>query len=173
MIHARVLGVADCLSAFNELPRTVQNTGMRKGLNAAGGVIRDAAVANAPRASGMLRKSLKVKVKIPNASYNRAHHGKPAYAVIGPSRRVVAARLGGKRVTDRKATKATLRGQKVGVIKPSRYAHLVEKKHGYHFLGRAVGSHGESAKLKMITKVREHIHGWALQRQSRLNSVAA
>src|SRR5688572_21122460 len=88
----KVFGVNDCLAAFRELPMTVQNRGMRIGLNAAAGVIRDAAKANAPKETGLLRQSLKIKVRIPNASYNAAHHGKPAYAVIGPARRVVGVR---------------------------------------------------------------------------------
>ena len=190
MIGTRILGVKQTILTFTELPQTVQNTGMRKGLNAAGGVIRDAAVANTPRASGLLRRSLKVKVRIPNASYNTAHHGRPAYAVIGPARRVAGvvhltskgfrtttaplglAEGGGLRALGkRKITVAVRR-------KPSRYAHLVEKGTkrgglGVYFLTRARASHGEAAKAKMILKIHEHIHGWALARSARLNSVAA
>jgi hypothetical protein len=82
----RVGGVQDTLNAFRDLPRAIRNRHMRIAMNAGAGVIRDTAVANAPKQSGLLKKSLKVKVRVPDASYNVAHHGRPAYAVIGPVR---------------------------------------------------------------------------------------
>jgi HK97 gp10 family phage protein len=127
----RVGGVQDTLNAFRDLPRAIRNKHMRIAMNAGAGVIRDAAVANAPKQSGLLRKSLKIKVRVPDASYNVKHHGKPAYAVIGPARHVVArvATIKGvvKTITTRQAIKRSFGGGGFTTRRPSRYAHLVEK----------------------------------------------
>lgn len=105
---------------------------MRVALNAAGGVIRDAAVALAPKETGLLRKSIKVKVSVPEASHNPKHWSRPAYAVIGPARRIVSAVTtsgkGSLRTVGRNAAiNAAFRGKTVTRRRPSRYAHLVEK----------------------------------------------
>lgn len=182
MIVARVYGVQDTLQAFAEIPLTVQNKGMRIALNAAGGVIRDAAVANAPKESGLLKRSLKVKVKVPNASYNRAHHGRPAYAIVGPARRIVQAVVVTKKGARTKSAagiaKAASKGLGVHIRRPSRYAHLVERgtNRGVKatwFLRRAAASHGAMAKAKMIDKLKLTLTDWAMQRISRLQRVAA
>lgn len=114
------------------LPRRVAIKHLRIGLNAAGGVAKQVAQASAARETGLLRKSMVVKVTIPDASYNTAHHGKPARVIIGPSRSAVAPfiRKGGKAKTlgIKRATKLVLSGGKVGVRKASRYAHLAERK---------------------------------------------
>lgn len=126
----KVFGVSDCVAAFSDLPRTVQNRHMRIALNAAGGVIRDAAVANLPRETGLLRKSVKVKVRVPNASHNQKHWGRPAYAVIGPARRVVGLAttvLGKTRAGIKRAIKAQTGAGSVRIRRPSRYAHLIER----------------------------------------------
>lgn len=131
-LAVKVFGVQDCLEAFKDLPRTVRNKHMRIGLNAAGGVIRDAAVAFAPKETGLLRKSIKVKVKVPDASFNPLHHGKPAYAVVGPARRIASAVTtsgkGSLRAVGRNAAiNAAFKGRTVTRRRPSRYAHLVER----------------------------------------------
>lgn len=201
MIVARVYGVEDALSAFNELPATVQNQGWRVALNAGGGVIRDAMAANARKESGLLRRSLKVKVTVPNASFNKAHHGKPAYAVIGASRNVVGlatfsrsgARRNIKAVRVRRVkgvgdffAKSGLRVA-TNLRRPSRYAHLMERGAKAHvikkrngrelakpiahpgvkatrFMARAVASHGEAAKAKVVVKIKDAISVWAVRR---------
>jgi HK97 gp10 family phage protein len=127
----RVGGVQDTLNAFRDLPRAIRNRHMRIAMNAGAGVIRDAAVANAPKQSGLLKKSLKIKVRVPDASYNVKHHGKPAYAVIGPARGVVGrvATIKGvvKTITTRQAIKRSFGGGGFTTRRPARYAHLVEK----------------------------------------------
>jgi HK97 gp10 family phage protein len=139
----RVGGVQDTLNAFRDLPRAIRNRHMRIAMNAGAGVIRDTAVANAPKQSGLLKKSLKVKVRVPDASYNVAHHGRPAYAVIGPSRYVVGptVKRGGKTklMGIKRATKYVLGGGKVQTRSPSRYAHLVEKGTRKHNIRPASG----------------------------------
>lgn len=131
-LAVKVFGVQDCIEAFRDLPRTVRNKHMRIGLNAAGGVIRDAAVNFAPKETGLLRKAIKVKVKVPDASHNPLHHGRPAYAVVGPARRIASAVTtsgkGSLRAVGRNAAiNAAFKGKTVTRRRPSRYAHLVER----------------------------------------------
>ena len=127
----RVGGVQDCISAFRDLPRTVRNKHMRIAINAGAGVIRDAAVSNAPKESGLLKKSLKIKVRVPEASHNPKHWGRPAYAVIGPARHVVSrvATVKGivKTITTRQAIRRSFGGGGFTQRRPARYAHLIEK----------------------------------------------
>jgi HK97 gp10 family phage protein len=171
----KIHGIDETLSAFRDLPRTIANKHMRIALNAAGGVIRDAAVANAPKDSGLLKKSLKVKVKIPNASYNLSHHNKPAYAVVGPSRNVVGVqtfRKSGKAGRFKSIRLKTNQRIATSLRRPSRYAHLVEKgtSRGVketRFLANAVSSSGNAAQTKMIQKLRDGIQSWAATRRSR------
>lgn len=172
----KVFGVNDCLAAFRELPRVVRGRGMKIGLNAAGGIIRDAAVANVPADTGLLRKSIKVDVKVPDLSYNTAHHGRPARAKIGPSTRVIGVKSYTKAGKQRKGFKtvrlkqgATFRST---ARRPARYAHIVEKgtKRGMpasRFLARAVASAGEAAKAKCVEKIRQAISEFAARRSAR------
>lgn len=108
------------------LPRRVGIRVYRIALNAWGGVVKQVAVSRARRRTGLLKKSQVVKVKIPDASYNVKHHGKPAYVMVGTSRDAVAPFAGNKKLSVRKATKRVLSGGKVRAVRPSRYAHLVE-----------------------------------------------
>lgn len=153
-------GVDAALRAFAELPRRLGLKHLRIALNAGGGIVRDRAQQIVRRDSGLLAKSLGVKVKIPDASYNAAHHGKPAYAVIGPKRRsgkflrlTRKGTLKGFGAAQRELTAERKRLEKEGKLSPlqreraavaavaknnqdaiyrnpSRYAHLVEKGHG-------------------------------------------
>lgn len=145
--------VAHFTTAMRELPRRVAIFTVRVALNAWGGVVRDKAVPLARRQTGMLAKSLGVKVKIPDASFNKAHHGKPAYVLVGPKRRsgrmLRKDNLKGFGAAQRElvATRKLLAGKgkplererlAVRLVKstydavyrnPSRYAHLVEGGH--------------------------------------------
>src|SRR4051812_2201580 len=139
----KLYGLPDAVRAIEELPRRLQNKHVRIALNAAGGVLKRAAQANAPRQTGLLEKSLGVKVKVPAASFNSAHHDKPAYAIIGPRRGFLApvARVKGqtKKLSIRAATKRVLGGGKVRARNPSRYAHLAAKSHNVVRGGKVVG----------------------------------
>ncbi len=144
MIVMKVFGVQDVLDAFKDLPRAVRGRHMRIGLNAAAGVIRDMAVTFAPRQTGLLRKSLKVKVRVPETSYNAAHHSRPAYAVVGASRKVVAltqtSKAGLKLITLKKLSKKGFRGNLIQKRRPSRYSHLVERgTKGHRITAKNVG----------------------------------
>lgn len=154
IIH--VAGVPQALAAFRELPRRVGIKHLRIGLNAAGGLIRDRARALAPKESGLLKRSLAVKVKIPAASYNSAHHSKPAYAIIGPKRnfvRAVAKTSKGFRTKGAAGiAKAHLSGKTVTLRRPSRYAHLAEKHQS--FINAAERQVASAAVSKMAAKLK-------------------
>lgn len=80
-------GVADALRAFEQLPRRVKFKHLRIALNAGAGVVRNQYASSVRKVTGLLSKSVGVKVVIPDSSYNSAHHGRPAYAVIGVKRK--------------------------------------------------------------------------------------
>jgi hypothetical protein len=131
-VKLQVTGVTEAMNAYKDLPRRVAMKHLRIALNAAGGVMRDAAKARARKQTGLLKQSLAVKVKIPAASYNAAHHNKPAYAVIGAkrnfSRQVMVNKRGAVRsVTAKRAEKLKASGVRLTTRRPSRYAHLVER----------------------------------------------
>lgn len=112
-------------------PRKVMFKHLRIALNAWGGVVRDRMRSLAPKESGLLRQSLSVKVKIPDASYNTAHHGKPGYVVVGPKRGLVRAvtrtKKGFRQKSAKGIAKAHEKGLSVQIRRPSRYAHLLER----------------------------------------------
>lgn len=163
-----VYGVPEAVSAFKELPRSMRNKHMRIAMNAGGGIIRDDMVTRTPVDAGLLKRSYRVKVRVPDASYNIAHHGRPAYAVIGPSRNVVGVQ------TFRKSGKAgkvklsrvkrvpklgdffTKTGLKVAtdLQRPSRYFHLVD---------RGVKSHTISAKSSRVLSNSEAVFGRSVE----------
>ena len=170
----RVEGVLKALRNFEQLPAKMQFKQLRIALNAAGGVIRDRAKAIAPRDSGLLRRSLDVKAKIPNESFNPKHWGKPEYVVIGANRRfsgaVTATSSGKTRVlaTRKSIVKAAFNRATIVRRRPSRYIHLVEHDHakrggagtvmGMPFLDTAVRTEGQVAQLKMIRKLEQGLY---------------
>src|SRR5947209_1346328 len=112
----KMYGLPDAVRALEELPRRLQNRHTRIALNAAGGVLKKTAQAEAPKQTRLLEQSLGVKVKVPAASHNPKHWGKPAYAIIGPRRGFLApvARIKGKikKLSIRAAVKHVLSGGK-------------------------------------------------------------
>lgn len=148
-------GVEQAIANLGNLPRKVAHRHLRIALSAAGGTIKAAAVAKAPAETKLLRKSLGVKVKIPDASFNVRHHGRPAYVVIGPRRQFVgpAIRKGGrtKILSTKRAVKHVLGGGKVQVRRASRYAHLAEKASPY--LAPASRSAGPAASARAAEKL--------------------
>jgi hypothetical protein len=156
----KMFGVKEALHAFRELPRRVHFKHLKIALNAGGGVIRDRAVILVRRRTGILARSLAVGTPvIPDASFNQAHHGKPAYVKIGPKtkagrflrltakgllrgfgaaqkalmaerKRLAAGKIGKPLERERAAVRAVKAGFGGGLyISPSRYAHLLEKGH--------------------------------------------
>ena len=136
MPNITLTGVDQAIANLAQLPRKVALRHLRVALNAAGGTIRDKAKSLAPTETRLLKKSLTVKVKIPDASWDVKHHGKPAYVVIGAKRGAVGQVSAWKgkirRVSGKSLERAHAFGHRVRVRKPSRYSHLAEKKHGFH-----------------------------------------
>ena len=126
----KLFGVKETQHAMRHVPRQVQFRHLRIGMNAGCGILKRSAQGYINDETGLLSKSLSVKVKIPDASHNRAHHGKPAYGVIGPKRNFVRASVraaSGKSrlLSDKKAFNRVMGGGRVSVRNPARYAHLV------------------------------------------------
>lgn len=176
-----VAGVPEALYAFAELPKRLRIKHVRIALSAAAGMIRNAAASIVQRKSKLLQRSLKVKVTIPDASYNEQHHGKPAYAVIGPVRRAVSEVVVGRVlksgiIKTKRRVSVTGRNLLSGVRlkRASRYAHLVEKGHGgkqparaFPFLSRAVEQVGAGAMAKAKSKLEEGLFAEAANLVSR------
>lgn len=125
-IKARLEGVETALAALGEVARTVRNKVLRKAVNAASRLVLDAARALVPKDTGMLRKSLGVRIQTYRGS------GK-VVAVIGP-------RTGYTRT--RSGTQQTALGRKIKETgrNPSKYAHLVEYGHALVRGGKVAGS---------------------------------
>jgi hypothetical protein len=188
-IRMELKGVPQALAALSELPRRVGFRHLRIALNAGGGILKQSAMSHAPSKTGLLRKSIGVKVKIPDASFNVKHHGKAAYIVIGPRRGFVRASI-----NNAGAAKwlSVLGGGRVNTRNPARYAHLVHGGTKLHqvsvkrarvlsdglntfgrramvrakpnqFLQRAVASSGAAAQAKIISKLHEGIMSEARQ----------
>lgn len=167
-MKVQVLGVKETLETFALLPLSVQNMNMRKAMNAGAGVIRDAAVANAPEDTRLLKRSIKIKVRVPNASRNVAHHGKPAYGVIGAARRFVGVqtfRKSGKAGKFKIVRLKPTQRLATNVKRASRYSHLAERR--TRFLSRAAASAGPAAQAKTVTKLREGLNQFVQTRRSR------
>lgn len=170
------------LANLRALPRKVGQKHLRIALNAWGGVVRTKARQFVRKQSGLLDKSLSVKVVIPNASYNTAHHGKPPYVLVGPGRRKgrfvnpetlrnvgAANRFANtlrKQLNEAKAAnplrretlavKATQRAYPKAVYRnPSRYAHLVERRYPYISKAQDYGKRDGMAAL--FNRLREGI----------------
>lgn len=144
------------VAALQTMSRASRTKHTRIGLNAAGGIIKRAAVANAPKRTKLLSRSQIVKVRVPEASKNPSHRDKPAYMLMGTSRAAVAPMANGKKLSIRKATKRVLGGGKVQAYRPSRIAHLAERK--THFTERAAQSAGPAAMAKLQEKLTQGIN---------------
>lgn len=167
-MRVQVFGVQEALATFAQLPVTMHNRGMRIAMNAGGGVLRDAMVANSPEDTRLHKRSLKVKVRVPNASRNRAHHGRPAYAVIGAARRFVGVRTFRKSGKVGKAKIVRLKqGQTLAttVKRASRYSHMLERR--TRFMSRAASSARGAANYKMLDKLHQVLRQFAAERRSR------
>lgn len=151
------------LSNLSALPRNVALRVFRIALNAWGGVVKDAAKSRARKRTGLLQRSVSVKVKIPAASYNKAHHGKPAYVIVGPSRSKTAqvATIRGKvrSVGKSRAAKLQAAGTAVRTVRASRYAHLVERIQP--FIGPAARVGENAGFQKFIKKLGDGIESEA------------
>lgn len=167
---------------LRELPRRVGQKHLRIALNAWGGAVRAHARRFVRKETGLLDKSLSVKVVIPNTSYNVAHHGRPPYVLVGPGRRkgrfinpdtlrnigaanrfantlrkqLNAAGTANPLRRETLAVKATRRAYPKAVYRnPSRYAHLVEKR--YPFIRKAQEYGQRDGMAALFNRLREGI----------------
>jgi hypothetical protein len=173
----RVVGTMEAAQAMRDVPRRVQLRHVRIGLNKGAGMLRGSVSSMTPRDTGALAKSYKIKVKVPDASFNKAHHGKPAYAVIGASRqkrayrrRTSEGRLIGHGAANKSFAAELKAGTKLGQARrtventfkdaiyraPSRYAHIVEK-------GRKAGRRGGAQQGRRMHEKAVRIAGPAAQ----------
>jgi HK97 gp10 family phage protein len=111
-VKARLEGVEKALKALGDVSRTVRNKVLRKAVNASSRVVLAAAKSLVPRGTGMLRRSLAVRVQTYRAS------GK-VVGIIGP--RTGTSGSGAKRKQTSFGAKMAQTGQN-----PAKYAHLVE-----------------------------------------------
>lgn len=184
-LNVKIVGVQGAIAALRDVPRGLQRKHMRIALSKGGGILKAAAQPFVPVESGLLKRSLAVKVGPP---------GRPArYAEIGPKRRagkIIRRNSRGMFKTSAAGTKKFLgevrvqrdlgaRGSDIrrGALhitrasfsgstyrNPARYAHLVEK--GFHhksgrsvrprsFLSTAVRMSGPAAQQAVVQKLRE------------------
>lgn len=122
--------VAYVTKAIGILPRKLIFGHLRIALFKWGGEVKNVAVALVRRRTGTLAKGLKVEVKIPDASYDTRHHGKPARVIFGPKRRFgkvhVSRQLKSGKIKRRIKSVSYKKGTAapVGFIPISRYAHF-------------------------------------------------
>lgn len=141
-------------NALVQIPRRVAIKHQRIGLNAMGGVGRDVARQNVRKRTRLLEKSLIVKVTIPDASRNAAHHGKPARVDMGPSRKVKRPIHRGKAITEKRAANLRHKGTAVNRYqKPTRYAHLAEDQQP--FIGPAQDAMATRGMARLQEKLRQ------------------
>lgn len=187
-INVQIKGVAGTVEALNQFPGRLRFRYMRIALNAALGVVKKKAQSLVRTQTGLLRRSIGVKVKIPQASHNPKHHDKPAYGLVGPRRREallmtrgnapirakVVNLAKGKQEFHVKSKKgfaavrfAQASGEKVRRRVASRYAHLLERGHGgprpapaHPFLAPAVAQSESEAMNKFNSKIAEGCARW-------------
>ena len=154
--HIDPASYKQCIAALEVFPGRVRFKHMRIALSAGGGVLKNIAERLAPRQSSALAAAQAVKVRIPDASYNSKHHGKPAYAVIGTKRKFIklAANIGGttKLVTVRRIAKVNF-DKTVLIRRPSRYAHLAGPGRKQAFMTQAARQGGLHAQRRVIAKL--------------------
>lgn len=176
-------GVPQAIAAMQNLSRAAQIRGTRIALNAAMGVIKTRVVSNLKRHqdTGLLAKSQRVKVVVPAASRNPAHHDKPAWGLVGAGKGIAKAkvRTAAGKVSVRSieaAQKSNYKrvvvrgkmGHKISIVKPSRYGHFPEKKHGD--LASAANSAGPAAQAKFAAKASQFINAEAAKLASKPRS---
>jgi hypothetical protein len=163
-LNIQILGVKEAVAALQGLTPAVRIRHMRIALNAAMGVLKNYTVP--PRRTGLLDRSQRVKVVIPQASRDHKHWDRPAYGLLGAGRgltAVITAR-GKARILSAKA-KATAKAAGTRTVRASRYSHFAEKK--YHYLARAVSAGGPDAQAKFASKIAEGINAEAARLASK------
>lgn len=144
-----------CMRALTVFPGRLRFKHARIALNAGAGVYKNILTHTAPRDTLTLTRSFRVKVKIPDASFNKAHHGRPAYAVIGPKRGYERFVFRGKAIGAKRAGK--LATNLLSIRTPSRYAHLAGPGRKSTFMQRAAAISARPAAARTLHKLQQGI----------------
>lgn len=129
----RLDGVKECVAALKHLPNAVQRKHMRIAMNAAGGLLKTAAISRVPQRTKLLKQAMGVKV-------TQRKNGE-WYLVVGSNRGMKRAvritRKGTTKSLSKKATsnlKFTPGAGGTKHVDPARYLHLAEKGTRSHFV---------------------------------------
>lgn len=114
-IKARLDGAEEAIRSLDGLSRTLRNQILRKAINAASKVVLDAARKLVPVETGMLKKSLAVRIQ--------------TYRSTGTVVGVIGPRTGYKKTRQGKVLTSFGRKIKSTGRNPSKYAHLIEFGH--------------------------------------------
>lgn len=150
--------LAYAINALRGLPDNVSALQIRKGLNAWGGEVKNVLKLAAPKDVGTLTRSFTVKTKIPSRSFNKRHHGRNPYAVVGPRRNFFEVTLSGRKATAAKATKAVSEGKTLRTRRPGRYAHLAGPGRRQEFLPAGERAGVLLGKTRFVRTVLKGIH---------------
>lgn len=145
-----VKSLAQFQSAMSQLPRNVGIKHLRIALNAWGGEVKNEAIANVATDTKLLRRSLGVRVVIPDASWNVNHHGRPSRVIVGARRKFVA-------LKSRKRLKSGIVRTRYKIVRldatsgrvkrASRYHHIAEGQQDYIAPAQRAGNTRGLAKL--------------------------
>lgn len=109
---AKLEGVEKAIHSLDGLGRTLRNKILRKAVNASARIMLKAARSLAPRGTGLLKKSLGVRIK----TYQKSG---AVVAIIGP-------RTGFKKTRQGKTLTAFGKKMKASGQNPTKYVHLIE-----------------------------------------------
>lgn len=184
-LSVKLVGLNECIGALRNLPLSIQRKHMRIAMNAAGGMLKNAAVSRVPQRTRLLKQSLAVKVQQKKSGEWFAVVG----AKKGMKRAVRTTKAGATKALSKRATsnlKFTPGGGSRQYIDPARYLHLVEKgtkshvvsvknkrvlagnggiwgrkavirARGANFMAVTAASTGQAAATKAVNKLREAI----------------
>jgi HK97 gp10 family phage protein len=156
-VTVRLTGAEKAISAVNALPGRIRNRAVRVALNAAGGEFKSEVKTRAPKETGLLKRSIGVKVAVP---YQK---NKPAWVKVGPQRGfrqpVEKNKKGKVRTVSKKIQNLLPESSKTKYRNPTRYAHLVEggTKRGVkatRFMALSASLRQGAAVAKMESKLR-------------------
>ena len=156
-IKASMSGVDGVLKSIQQLPNNVRRRGMRIALSAAGGEYKTATAARVPRETGLLKRSLGVKVAVPT------NPRKTAWVKVGARRgfrqRVERNKRGKLRAVSKQVQTLLPEHAKTIYRNPTRYLHIVEggSKRGVRaqkFMERATVVASGRASARIAEKLR-------------------
>lgn len=154
-LKARLSGFKGAVQSIRHLPAAVQNRGVRIALSAGGGEFKRAMQARAPRETGLLKRSIGVKVGVPKDV-------RKAWVKVGAKRgfkQPVARNKKGKlKAVSKEVQKLLPESKYTKYRNPTRYLHLAEGGTKYakalRFMSAATVVAQGRAKDKIVAKLR-------------------